>query len=155
MAQKRNVLLVETNQEIHSVVDDILRGSPFSLAAYSDRWAAFRAMKRKREFDVVLIDSDMATIGVDRALFPSMLQELKSDIEVIVLSDQFPPQKNGDLLSGGFRNFLSKAELHSRLLPLLRRNAGLAPTDAPARKNTSRTGGKKTERRRKQLCTAG
>ena len=153
MAQKRNVLLVETNQEIQSTVNDSLRGSPFSLAAYSDRWAAFRAMKRKRTFDIVLIDSDMATIGVDRALFPSMLKALKTDLEVIVLSDQFPPQKNNDLLSGGFKKFLSKTELQSRLLPLLRRNAGLK-AKSPGTKTRTATPAKKTSRSRKKLCAA-
>ena len=153
MAQKRNVLLVETNREIQSAVDKILKGSPFKLAAYSDRWAAFRAMKRKRVFDIALIDSDMATIGVDRALYPAMLKELKKDLDVIVLSDQFPPQRNSDLLSCGFRQFLSKAELQSRLLHLLRDKAGLAPK-SPRRKKTAGTTAKKTRRRRSAAQTA-
>ena len=82
-----------------------------------------------------------------------MLKELKKDLDVIVLSDQFPPQRNNDLLSCGFRQFLSKAELQSRLLPLLRHKAGLAP-QSPRSKKTAKAAPKKTARRRRAAHTA-
>jgi DNA-binding NtrC family response regulator len=120
VARRRNVLLVETNQEIQSAITALLRGSPFRLSAYSDRWAAFRAMKRTRAFDVALIDQDMACIGVERSLFPSMLRHLKKDLDVIILSENYPAQKNSELATKGFREFLSKSELDSKLLRSLR-----------------------------------
>ncbi len=119
MARRRNVLLVETNRDIQSAISGLLRGTPFRLCAYSDRWAAFRALKRTREFDIALIDKDMACIGVEQALFASMLQNLKKDMDVIVLSESFPAQKSSELTSRGFKEYLSKAELESRLLPAL------------------------------------
>ena len=120
MAQRRNVLLIETSRNTQSSIDTLLRGTPFKLSAYSDRWAAFRAMKRSKKFDIVLIDKDMAQIGYEQALFPSMLQHLKKDMKVVVLSEDFPVKKDRVLVSNGFRNFLSKAELDSKLLPTLR-----------------------------------
>ena len=118
----------------------MLRGTPFKLSAYSDRWAAFRALKRKREFDVAILDQDMACIGVEQALFASMLRHLKKDMEVIVISESFPADRNTDLVASGFREFLSKAELASKLLPVLRSKFQLASTrPSTARRATRRT----------------
>jgi len=143
VARRRNVLLVETNRDIQSAISELLRGTPFRLRAYSDRWAAFRALKRTREFDIVLIDKDMACIGVEQALFVSMLRNLKKDMDVIVLSESFPAQRSSELTLRGFKEYLSKAELDSRLLPAL--HSKLPPVPRPSRSRVRR----KTAARRK------
>jgi len=148
VARRRNVLLVETNRDIQSAISELLRGTPFRLRAYSDRWAAFRALKRTREFDIVLIDKDMACIGVEQALFASMLRNLKKDMDVIVLSESFPAQRSSELTLRGFKEYLSKTELESRLLPAL--HSKLPPVPSPSRSRVRR----KTAARRKTRTSA-
>ncbi len=145
MAQRRNVLLIETSRDTQSSIGTLLRGTPFKLSAYSDRWAAFRAMKRSRKFDIVLIDQDMAQIGYEQALFPSMLRHLNKDMSVIVLSEDFPVKKDSVLISNGFRNFISKAELDSKLLPTLRSQAPQA-LSGPTRRSRQKASPRQTRK---------
>ncbi|MFH1550462.1 MAG: hypothetical protein ABIH04_07895, partial [Planctomycetota bacterium] len=122
-------------------------------------WAAFRALKRTREFDIVLIDKDMACIGVEQALFASMLRNLKKDMDVIVLSESFPAQRSSELTLRGFKEYLSKAELESRLLPALHSKLPAVPrarrkTAARRKTRTSTCGTDRPRRKTRRYAAA-
>jgi DNA-binding NtrC family response regulator len=147
----RKIILVETDEGLQRRIEGLLAPLGVSVISFSDRWRAFRRIKRNRDYDAVLIDEDLAGIGVLRTLFANILHDLDAKMKFMVLidsTDDFDPRPFED---NGYANLLPKSELASRLAGELRRLLGIQarPTTASRRKRIT------TRRRRRELARAG
>lgn len=125
MSNQRKIILVETNQALHRYVEQLLRPYGVLVASYSDRWRAFRRIKRRREFDAVLIDKDLAGIGVLRTLFANMLRDLDQRMEFVVLVETPETLDSRPFDDNGYEHLLEKSDIPRRLPGMLRQLIGI------------------------------
>ena len=125
MSNQRKIILVETNQALRRYVEQLLRPYDVLVASYSDRWRAFRRIKRRREFDAVLIDKDLAGIGVLRTLFANMLRDLDQRMEFVVLVETPETLDSRPFDDNGYKHLLEKSDIPRRLPGMLRQLIGI------------------------------
>ena len=125
MNHRARIILVEANRPLRRYITELLRPHGISVLSYDDRWKAFRRIKKRREFDAVLIDKDLAGIGVLRTLFANMLRDLDTSMKFVVLVDSPETLDSRPFDEHGYENLLPKARIPKRLPSLLKRLVGI------------------------------
>lgn len=126
MADRRNIVLVETNENVQRRIEKILTPLGVSVTSFADRWRAFRKVKRNREYDAVIIDEDLAGIGVLRTLFANMIRDLDNSMKFVVLVDSYDGFDSRPFDDNGYQNLVHKAEIDRLLAREMKQLLGLA-----------------------------
>lgn len=140
MSGRFKVILVETSRAFQQSIEQILKPCGISVLSYHDRWQAFRKIKRKREYHAVLIDKDLAGIGVLRTLFANMLRDLDKNMKFVVLIDSPETFDSRPFNDNGYENILPKAEIEEHLPRILCGLLGASPPRAASHRR--RTAGR-------------
>lgn len=127
MSGRFKVILVETNRALQQSIEQILKPCGISVLSYNDRWQAFRKIKRKKEYHAVLIDRDLAGIGVLRTLFANMLRDLDKNMKFVVLIDSLETFDSRPFDDNGYENILPKTEIEEHLPRILCGLLGISP----------------------------
>lgn len=127
MGDARKIILVETDEGLQRRIEELLAPLGLSVTSFADRWRAFRKIKRNREYEAVLIDEDLAGIGVLRTLFANMMRDLDGNMKFVVLVDSTDEFDSRPFDEHGYENLLPKPDIPYRLAGEISRLLGIQP----------------------------